>query len=137
MRHAQSEFNVGITDIEDCNITKNGKLAASDIQGHYDIVICSNLKRTEQTLLATKIIYGKIYYTSLCTEVHDKTEYEIKIQKKDFLKYLLQFQNLKVLIISHGLFIRRLLDLPYRVENLSQHKFAFSNSDLSLIQGPF
>lgn len=123
IRHARSELNEGITLIEDCNISEYGRNSAKDIIGDYDIVICSTLKRTQQTLRATKITFREIRFTEYCNEIHDSTEEEIIKQLDLFKKYVATLPNVKILIISHGLFIRRLLGLNHRVENLEPNTF--------------
>ncbi len=52
----------------DSPLTEEGKLQASRVTGHYDVVLCSPLKRTRETLENSKITYNKLVGRSLqCT----------------------------------------------------------------------
>ena len=66
--HAQSNFNIGIHEL-DSDITEFGKHQSSNISGDYDLVICSNLKRTLSTLLHSKIKCNKLVISELCREI--------------------------------------------------------------------
>ncbi len=61
LRHAESEFNTGQnTDELDVGITERGKKQAAGITGHYDLVVCSTLRRTKQTLDHSQVNMGGI-----------------------------------------------------------------------------
>lgn len=49
-RHGQTDFNLcGITE-RDISINSNGQAQAGSVKLNVDIVVISNLRRTEQTL---------------------------------------------------------------------------------------
>ncbi len=51
MRHGQSEANATENhDIYDPGITELGRKQAAQIQGHFNLVIISTLRRTKETL---------------------------------------------------------------------------------------
>ena len=60
IRHAQSLGNIGKKDMLDCALTKEGREQAKELSGHYDVVYCSPLRRTKETLHYSKITYDKI-----------------------------------------------------------------------------
>ncbi len=72
VRHAQSEANANQNgDMYDPGITELGKEQAAQIEGHYDLVIISTLKRTRETLQHSKVNDEKytqtfIYQIILC-----------------------------------------------------------------------
>jgi len=71
IRHAESSWNSkGVTE-PDVEITENGREQASLLEGNYDLVICSTLKRARQTLDNSNIKYSKVMFTELCREIMD------------------------------------------------------------------
>ncbi len=62
LRHAQSEYNAGNLEVFDANITELGKQQAAEVSRHYDLVICSTLSRTKQTLEHSQITYEKLVF---------------------------------------------------------------------------
>lgn len=124
VRHAQSVFNKYLTSPKNCDLTDEGREQASKLEGEYDIVICSPLKRTCDTLSLSKIRYGKLLYTSLCREkkadICDFLEDEDESKKesdeelnqrieafKIFVKANCSTLN-TVLVVTHGDFIHAL-----------------------------
>jgi broad specificity phosphatase PhoE len=124
LRHAQSIFNANLTSEKDCDLTEKGKLQASQVEGEYDVVFCSVMKRTQETLKLSKIKYGCLISTDLCREkrvdICDYLPYEDETVKetdealeqriKTFLYFLKSqaspYQS--VLVVSHGDFIHTL-----------------------------
>lgn len=129
LRHAESEFNVGIYK-RDPDITENGKIQARSIDLKdrvYDIVIVSNLKRTSQTFDNLNIDAPiRFIKTSLIKEYTDgaicnyienedmrietlpELDHRIKLFK-EFLNHL-KLQDVKhILVISHYGFIQHFL----------------------------
>lgn len=121
LRHAESIFNANLTSEKDCDLTDKGRQQASELEGDYDIVICSIMNRTCKTLDLSKIRYGRLVFTDLCREKRvdicdylaheDDTiketdqELEERIQVfKVFLKSQVSSYN-NVLVVSHGDFI--------------------------------
>jgi broad specificity phosphatase PhoE len=121
LRHAESIFNAKKQSEKDCDLTEKGKEQAAEIQGEYDVVICSILKRTRQTLALSKIKAGQIIYTDLCREKRsdicdflpheDEKELETMgelFQRIQRFTYFLKSQvspYQSVLVVSHGDFI--------------------------------
>ncbi len=64
LRHCQSEYNAGNKKAIDPPLTNLGLKQASKLQGHFDVVLCSPLTRTMQTLHASHITYGRLMITS-------------------------------------------------------------------------
>ena len=60
LRHGQSEFNAGNHEVFDAKLTELGKQQASKVEGHFDLVICSTLTRTLETLEHSKISYDEL-----------------------------------------------------------------------------
>lgn len=121
LRHAQSIFNRDLHSEKDCDLTDLGKQQASIVAGHFDVVVCSIMKRTCQTLDNSRLTYGKLIFTDLCREKRSdicdflpfedesKKESDDELEKRiQIFSYFLkgrvsQFQT--VLVISHGDFI--------------------------------
>jgi len=121
LRHAESIFNKYLTSEKDCELTEDGKEQAAKVDGQYDIVFCSIMKRTCQTLDYSDLQYGRLIFTDLCREkkttICDYLPYEdetvvdtdeqLEKQIRSFLYFLKSqvspYQT--VLVISHGDFI--------------------------------
>ncbi len=75
LRHGESLANVAkyITKVPyhhyDAALTEQGKLQASRVSGHFDLVLCSPMKRARQTLKYSKITYDKM---EILTEAREK-----------------------------------------------------------------
>lgn len=121
LRHAESIFNANFTSEKDCDLTQKGYEQASKVEGEYDIVICSIMRRTQLTLQNSKLKYGRVIYTDLCrekrsdicdflphedeidTESWDELEYRIKSFTYFLKSQVSPYQS--VLVVSHGDFI--------------------------------
>jgi broad specificity phosphatase PhoE len=124
LRHAQSVFNKFLTSEKNCDLTEEGKEQAQALQGDFDIVICSPLKRTIATLDLSQINYGKLMYTSLCREkradICDFLEEEDETKKETDEELNQRIEAFKiymkancssfhsVLVVTHGDFIHAL-----------------------------
>jgi broad specificity phosphatase PhoE len=124
LRHAESIFNRDLISEKDCDLTEKGRQQASQVEGDYDIVICSTMKRACQTLENSKLTYGRLLFTDLCREkradicdflphedeTKKETEEELQERIRSFLYFLKSqvspFQT--VLVVSHGDFIHTL-----------------------------
>jgi broad specificity phosphatase PhoE len=121
LRHAESIFNRDLISEKDCALTEKGIEQASQVEGQYDIIICSMMKRTCQTLENSKLKHGRLLFTDLCREKktticdylphEDETiidtdkQLEQQIQRFTcFLKSQVSPYN-NVLVVSHGDFI--------------------------------
>jgi broad specificity phosphatase PhoE len=119
LRHARSIFNELNTSEKDCELSEFGKAQAADLSGNFDVVICSFMTRTRQTLALSKIQYKELYSSELCREFktticdYTKAEDEIPETREslaaraaEFCKYLKEtFEGRNVLVVSHGDFI--------------------------------
>ena len=121
LRHAESIFNAVGTSEKDCDLSDKGKAQASEIQGDYDIVICSTMKRACSTLDHSRINYGRLIFTDLCREKkvdicdflphEDETVLETEKQLEQRIQSFLYFLKSQispynsVLVISHRDFI--------------------------------
>lgn len=130
IRHAQSEYNAtGIRD-PDCNITDFGKQQASHLTGSYDLVICSVLRRSIQTLFASQIKYSNFMVSELPREILDGNiinllnSEENKIETPDniaervqkFNELLLELQKTyrKIAVVSHYGFLYTLCGYTFQ-----------------------
>ena len=120
LRHAESIFNVDKNNkLKNCSITKKGieQSKKIEIDIYFDLLICSPLKRTIQTLEYSNIKYKKIIYNKLFrefkTDICDFFEDEeiIYENEEDILnrineckillnKLKIEFKN--ILIIGHA-----------------------------------
>ena len=124
LRHAQSIFNRDLTSEKDCSLTDLGIEQASKIKGTYDVIICSIMKRTKETLQYSQLNSKKLLFTDLCREIRrdicdfleeeDETKQESeeealkRIQKfKEFVREKTEKED-KLLVICHGDFIHLL-----------------------------
>lgn len=119
LRHARSIFNELNTSEKDCELSEFGKKQAADLSGNFDVVICSFMTRTRQTLALSKIKYNELYSSELCREfkttICDYTHAEEEIPETPeslveranlFCKELkAKFEGRRVLVVSHGDFI--------------------------------
>ena len=124
LRHAQSIFNANLTSEKDCDLTELGKQQASAVEGEYDIVFCSVMKRAQQTLAFSKIKRGRVIYTLHCREKRvdicdflpdeDETKKESDEELQQRITAFLSFVKSNVspyqtvLVVSHGDFIHAL-----------------------------
>lgn len=125
LRHGESEHNAKGYSGKDCSITEKGKIQASKIEGTFDIVICSTLKRAKQTLDHTKIKYKELYFSELCREIRKdvsdikenesskilgETYKELNQRAGEFKKLLKTYpKDKKILVVSHGIFLSELI----------------------------
>jgi len=137
LRHAESEFNAYIDrNKKDCDLSPNGRLQAKNIPAHhFDIVFCSPMKRTKQTLdLAENITYDKLYEWHMIREVKDspcdffEDEFLIKETKieaynrvdfvLDYLYHIIQTKkNIKILLVGHSVIFRLLTNNEIQLRN--------------------
>ena len=57
--------------IPDPSLTPEGQQQAAALKGHYDLVICSPLRRTLQTLHCSRVTYRRLMVSELCREQRD------------------------------------------------------------------
>ena len=119
LRHAESEYNADRNNkIKNCSITQKGIEQSTKINStSYDLVICSPLKRTIQTLEYSNIKYKKLEYNILFrehkTDICDFFEDEDVIYESEediinrinecrilLLKKIKKYEN--ILIVGHA-----------------------------------
>ena len=124
LRHGQSIFNRDRTSEKDCSLTEFGRKQAEQVTGTYDIIICSTLKRTRETLQHSQLTAKKLYFTDLCRELkkdicdflegEDETNLESveELQKRitEFKHYVKERVDpgQKVLVVCHRDFIHHI-----------------------------
>lgn len=124
LRHAQSIFNRDLTSEKDCSLSEYGKQQAESIQGNYDVIICSTMKRAKETLQYSQLASKKLYFTEICREVRVdicdffeseeesnlESEQELQRRIKLFKQYLKERTEpgQTVLVISHRDFIHQI-----------------------------
>lgn len=121
LRHAQSIFNRDLTSEKNCELTDVGIRQAEQLTGTYDIIICSLLKRTRQTLLHSQFLSKQLHFTDLCREVRRdicdfleeeneqdlETHASVEKRIREFIQFLQSKGNPgdRILVISHRDFI--------------------------------
>jgi hypothetical protein len=60
LRHAQSLANIGHHHCLDAPLSDEGIEQAKKVEGCFDLVLCSPLRRTKETLHYSKIKYGEL-----------------------------------------------------------------------------
>ena len=119
--NAQSKFNQNTKKIiRNCDLTKKGKKQARKLEGEYDMIFVSPLKRCLQTLHYSKIIAPKIEVSSLIREFKEdpcdffKDEEFKQENKRDVFKRINNFKEVinnlpveynKICVITHRDFI--------------------------------
>ena len=126
MRHAESLNYLGFSRIIDCDLSPNGIQQASKLTGHYDLVICSTLKKARRTLELSKITYDKVKYNDNIRErvlsigdclsneifvIEDEVNFRERI--KEFMKEINSLRKKKILVISHLYFIQEWLGISW------------------------
>jgi len=128
VRHALSKANKGNKNYVDTPLSPEGIEQAQQLQGHFDLVFCSPLRRTKETLHYSQITYDSLIIEHNIREmVQDKTSSllledfkEEHIDNfwrragqftKDLQHYCAKLSNEmdnkvqpKILIVSHGFF---------------------------------
>jgi broad specificity phosphatase PhoE len=120
LRHAISIFNEMNTSEKDCELSEAGKAQARGLVGDYDLVICSVMTRTKQTLAFSQIKYKELVYSPICREfrttICDYLPHEdekIPEPRESLLERVSKFreylkeknQGQRILVVSHGDFI--------------------------------
>jgi broad specificity phosphatase PhoE len=120
LRHAISIFNENNHSEKDCELSEAGKKQATDLSGSFDVVICSIMTRTKQTLTFSQIKYETLIYSPHCREFKTTIcdylphEDETLPESKESLKTRVEqtkamikenYPNKKVLVVSHGDFM--------------------------------
>lgn len=125
LRHAESTFNVfdmwhreGQEPGPDCSLSDDGKKQAMLLEGKFDLILSSPLKRCKQTLDYSKLTATKVEIRhdlrEVVKEVSDtlegetfeiETDQSIRRRAKSELAYIRHLQstneNIRLLILSH------------------------------------
>ena len=154
LRHAQTDFNIKKDMLsKDISINQFGTQQCIKLEysKNYDVVICSPMKRCQETLSHIRgITFNKIIYSELCREHKVKNcdflfeEDETKLETEDqllervskFKGFLTDFQSQSVLVVSHGDFIwyftSKLVNNGERfgqwLDNCELYQFTFQDS---------
>jgi len=118
LRHAESMANIGIKDEYNSSLSSKGidQAMSIKIDEDFDYVICSGLKRAQQTFTLGNIKHRDVIHTNLCQErIFDKTdalsESKFKLETdSEYFERLNRFYRMlhsldgKVLIIAHNYF---------------------------------
>lgn len=83
IRHCESVFNAYGVKTYDINLTLNGREQAKTLNGVYDLVICSTLTRTRETLDHSNIRYKDVIFSELVREVRDGNIINIRADEID------------------------------------------------------
>lgn len=146
LRHGQTDRNIhGHSNTYNIGLNLTGKAQAAQLDGYYDVVICSNLKRAKQTLEYSKIRYGRIQPSELCREqrleisdllegetLNTETDEQLKKRADEFRKLLQLYpKHKKILIISHYHFLKVLTG--FKLENGELRTFNHNQSEIPLL----
>uniref|UniRef100_A0A7M5X134 Uncharacterized protein n=1 Tax=Clytia hemisphaerica TaxID=252671 RepID=A0A7M5X134_9CNID len=123
LRHAQTNFNIK-KDVISKNIPINStglkQCQESEISKHYEMVVCSPMRRCKETLANIQgITYNQIVHSDLCREhqiancdflEHEdenilESEEELLNRVEKFRQFLLTLKEDKILVVSHGDFL--------------------------------
>jgi broad specificity phosphatase PhoE len=140
IRHAESTFNAAGDRTRDCPLTDHGRRQANEISGTYDCVVCSTMKRTRQTLDASRLVYGQVIFTDLCREIRDgnpinlylgeremvETPAQIQARVNEFTDLLRQLQSTypRIAVISHSGFLREMTGTYF--QNAAQKDYSLA-----------
>lgn len=124
LRHCESTFNADMSsDTVDATLTEHGKQEAAKLSGHYDVVICSPLRRAMQTLDCSGITFTTRMNDALVREwvcnvsdmmvdepFHVESYSQFLARVDRFLEYLRCWYGVvkSVLVVSHGDFIHEI-----------------------------
>lgn len=124
IRHGETEANIGKFRGRDSKLTANGISQSKYLEGEYDLVICSTLWRTRQTLMNSRLKYKQVIFLDEIREVKDNNsdnyqrwEEMTPESNHEFHDRLVKFHTMiqtwsklynKICIISHGVTLRKL-----------------------------
>ena len=125
MRHAESEAAAQYKDMFDSSLSERGKMQAAEVSGHFDLVICSPLCRTKETVDHSKITYDKLMTVEEAREIKMNTKYNflkgeeiIRESKEEFVKRMDKLEEMlldlsksykEILVVCHAFVVRYLV----------------------------
>lgn len=138
-RHAESEFNATGSKIVDCELSKNGRTQAARLPKQmFDLIIVSPLRRAKQTLAASPLksrypvqtVYDCREWLDGNPMNHLPHESNVRCEQSEmltarcerFYRYIRSQCHLhpdisSIAVISHGLFLQRLLGTATHLQN--------------------
>jgi broad specificity phosphatase PhoE len=124
LRHGQTDHNTTGHLEYDIGLNGAGLKQASKITGHYDVILCSTLRRAQQTLAHSQITYGRLQPSELCREMRveitdikinenladvAESSEELRARANQFRQLLRLYpKHKKILVVSHSMFIKEL-----------------------------
>jgi len=117
LRHAESTANSGEKDELDVGLSENGFQQAKLLEGNYDLIICSPLRRAQHTLKESQMQYKYLLTSHLCRErifgIRDilpgenfylESDQDFDHRVNEFKKYLENVKLIyeKILVIGHS-----------------------------------
>jgi broad specificity phosphatase PhoE len=129
IRHCVTESNLGLTKEQNSRLVPLGKQQAQHLTGHYDLVVCSTLWRTRETLLCSNMTYEQVIYVDEAREEKDENpdnylEKE-EIQPEPLEKTAEKLEKLKQLIVKLSALYPRicLISHGYVLSMLTGYRF--------------
>lgn len=123
LRHCRSIFNELLYSDKDCDLSVRGVEQAKQLEGDYDVAICSVMRRARRTLELSKIRAGLVEHTMLCrewrndicdflqheNEVNDRESKEELAQRVDafcsWVKSKYKESGKRILVVTHADFV--------------------------------
>ena len=124
-RHGESTSNSGEDDCVDAPLSRRGIVQAQDLIGSFDLIVCSPLLRTRQTLEHSHLQHGRLFNEPLCREriialrdcLHDEefrpeTDQDFFARVERFKIRLGAWRDVfdRVLVIGHAYFFAACFD---------------------------
>jgi broad specificity phosphatase PhoE len=135
LRHCKSIFNELLYSDKDCDLSVRGVEQARALQGDYDVVICSVMRRARRTFELSQIRASLVEYTMLCREwrndicdfldhedeTKDRESKEELAQRVDafcsWVKSKYQQSGKRILVVTHADFVHVLTGGAKYLEN--------------------
>lgn len=132
LRHCDcdADFNLGSNTTRDASLTPLGIQQSEKLEGHFDVVFCSPLRRARETLEKSKITYDELVIEPLVREcmysindiIFDENVSDDKIETdKEILDRIKKFHKIlltkiksgckKILVLSHYSYISEFTNL--------------------------
>jgi len=118
IRHCESVYNVDQHSQQlDCDLSSKGLEHAKTIcnEFHYDLVLCSPMKRTLDTILNSQLKYNKLIQVenlrerkgAICDfkigeEIVEESVSELLLRTESIKEMLRNINNKKILIVGHA-----------------------------------
>lgn len=106
-RHAQSQGNIGNISVIDSPLTGQGIEQAKMLEGHFDIVICSPMRRCLETLHYSNLTYDKLIISQ-----------DIRERVQSLGDTIMMEQRIGFSPETDASFFKRMNDFTYYLENM-------------------